>query len=157
MHRQALSLGLAFLLLVFGPSGCYWLRYEKLMQTHLSLLLAMAHKMVDLLEHQTPIPPAAMAEFTYPLVRARDFARIAAQRYQNRPSLQAFSRFLDTYEALVQEVDRLRLKTASSPPLTPLKGLIHTLHQKARKINHLLEEEKGQASFFPLSSAMPVR
>ena len=122
--------------------GCYWLQYNKLMQTHVTLLLAMAGKMTDLLESKEPIHAAAMAEFTYPLTRARDFARIAAKRYETLPSLQAFSHFLDTYGVLVQEMDRLRLQ-AISPPFTHFHQIVKALHQEAQQVTKLLAQKEG--------------
>jgi hypothetical protein len=123
--------------------GCYWLQYNKLMQTHITLLLAMADKMIDLLDSKEPIPAAAMAEFTYPLTRARDFTRIAAKRYRTRPSLKAFSHFLDTYSTLVQETDRLRLQTSTdSPPFVHFRQLVKTLRQEAQQVTRLLAQEE---------------
>ena len=123
--------------------GCYWLQYDKLMRTHVTLLLAMADKMIDLLEREEPIPATAMAEFTYPLTRARDFTRIAAKRYKTRPSLRAFSHFLDTYGAVVQEMDRLRLQTTRNPPsLTHFRQLLKTLQLEAQQVTSLLAQEE---------------
>ena len=124
--------------------GCYWLQYDKLMRTHVTLLLAMADKMIDLLERGEPISAAAMAEFTYPLTRARDFTRIAAKRYATRPSLRAFSHFLDTYGAVVQEMDRLRLQTTTnSLPLTHFRQLVKALQQEAQRVVRLLTQKGG--------------
>lgn len=133
------------LALFLGTSllGCYWLQYDKLMRTHVTLLLAMADKMTDLLEREEPIPATAMAEFTYPLARARDFTRIATKRYETRPSLRAFSHFLDTYGAVVREMDRLRLEaTKGSPPLTRFRQLVKTLRQEAQQVTKLLAQEE---------------
>src|SRR5713101_2211526 len=55
---------LIVLLLPLAIGGCYWLKYGKLMRTHIDLLVSMAKKMSDLLEdHQT----TSLEEFTYPL------------------------------------------------------------------------------------------
>lgn len=146
MRRHTLvsaGISLAFFL---GPSllGCYWLQYNKLMRTHVTLLLAMADKMTDLLERAEPIPPTATAEFTYPLTRARDFTRIAAKRYETRPSLRAFSHFLDTYGTVVQEMDRLRPETTRDPPsLAHFRQLVKTLRQEAQQVTSLLAQEEG--------------
>jgi hypothetical protein len=116
------------------------------MQTHVTLILAMADKMTDLLERKESAPAVAMAEFIYPLTRARDFTRIAAKRYEARPSLKAFSHFLDTYSALVKEMDRLRLQTTkASPPFTHFRQLVKALQQEAQQVTQLLDqEEKGK-------------
>ena len=100
---------LCSLVLVCSLGGCYWLKYEKLMHTHVELLLAMTDKMSRLLEDNETMTPTMMTEFLYPLERARDFVRIAAQRYPDRPSLSIFSQFLDIYERVVNETDRLRI------------------------------------------------
>ena len=139
----ATGISLALLLGTF-LLGCYWLQYNKLMRTHVTLLLAMADKMIDLLESGDPIPAAAMAEFIYPLTRARDFARIAAKLYETRPSLKAFSHFSDTYGVLVKEVDRLRLQTTNdSSPFTHFHQLVKALRQEARQVTSLLAQEEG--------------
>jgi hypothetical protein len=84
-------------------SGCYWSRYPELMETHLVLLEQYAAKLDSLARTEDGVPLEGWAEFTYPLERARDFARIAARRYAGRASLQSFRVVLDRYAALVDE------------------------------------------------------
>ena len=86
------------LILPWSLGGCYWLKYEKLMHTHIELMRAMTDKMSRLLEDKAAVTPSTLNEFLYPLERARDFSRIVAQHYAERPSLSAFNRLLDVYE-----------------------------------------------------------
>lgn len=89
--------------------GCYWIKYTKLMRTHVELLLAMTDKMGSFLEDDRAITPRMMNEFLYPLERARDFARIVKRFYEGRTSLQEFERLLDVYADLLEETERLRV------------------------------------------------
>ena len=141
---HTLVLAAAGLLVLAGTAwvGCYWLRYGDLARTHVSLLLSMADKMSDLLESGRRVAPEAMAEFTYPLARARDFARIAAKRYRGRRSLRAFSRLLGSYEALVQEMDRLRLSPVTPADLSRFRRLAGDLRLKAAAVTRALEDEQ---------------
>src|SRR5882724_8684162 len=85
-HRGA---AIAFVLAAVAlASGCYWSKYDKLVRTHVALLEAMADKIVEVTE--TDGAPASLAEYRYPLERARDFARIAGRRYAGRESLTGF-------------------------------------------------------------------
>lgn len=90
-------------------SGCYWIKYTKLMRTHVELLLDMTDKMGSFLEDGRAITPRMMNEFLYPLERARDFARIVKRFYEGRTSLQRFERLLDVYADLLEETERLRV------------------------------------------------
>lgn len=89
--------------------GCYWIKYTKLMRTHVELLLAMTDKMGSFLEDDRAMTPRMMNEFLYPLERARDFARIAERFYEGRTSLEQFERLLAVYADLLEETERLRV------------------------------------------------
>ena len=97
--------------LVVGVSlgGCYWIKYTKLMRTHVELLLAMTDKMGSFLEDDRAMTPRMMNEFLYPLERARDFVRIVRRFYEGRTSLEQFERLLDVYADLLEETERLRV------------------------------------------------
>ena len=97
--------------LVVGVSlgGCYWIKYTKLMRTHVELLLAMTDKMGSFLEDDRAMTPRMMNEFLYPLERARDFTRIVRRFYEGRTSLEQFERLLDVYADLLEETERLRV------------------------------------------------
>ena len=132
-------LSLLVLLLVLVLSGCYWLKYGRLMRTHIDLLLSMAKKMSDLLEDHQAITSPMMSEFSYPLERARDFARIAGQRYAERQSLQAFSHFLDAYAELLKETDRLRVLNGD---LTDFRARVTTLREQGAQVKAILADEE---------------
>ena len=89
--------------------GCYWIKYTKLMRTHVELLLAMTDKMGSFLEDDRAMTPRMMNEFLYPLERARDFVRIVKRFYEGRTSLEQFERLLAVYADLLEETERLRV------------------------------------------------
>ena len=91
------------LLAVGALGGCYWRQYPRLMETHLGLMIEFAEKLESLAEAGRVVPPERWGEFTYPLERARDFARIAAKRYPDRASLASFDRAVSVYGALVAD------------------------------------------------------
>lgn len=118
--------------------GCYWLKYEKLMRTHIQLMNAMTDKMNRLLEDNDPLTPTMMNEFLYPLERARDFSRIVARRYADRPSLAAFNQLLDQYQSLVTEADRLRVQPGS---LAHFRSQTQAVRDQAARAETLLDSE----------------
>ena len=126
------------LVLPCSLGGCYWLKYEKLMHTHIQLMRSMTDKMNRLLADNDPLTPAMMNEFLYPLERARDFSRIVAQRYADRPSLAAFNRLLDLYQSLVTEVDRLRVQPSS---LEYFRSQTQAVRDQATRVETLLTSE----------------
>ena len=89
--------------------GCYWIKYTKLMRTHVELLLAMTDKMGSFLEDDRAMTPRMMNEFLYPLERAQDFVRIVKRFYEGRASLAQFERLLAVYADLLEETERLRV------------------------------------------------
>ena len=97
------------LALGWGASGCYWVRYDALIRTHVNLLLAMARKL-DAVTAERGAPPADLAEYRYPLERARDFARIVGGRFAGRESLAALNTLGDDYEAVLSAAERLRVE-----------------------------------------------
>ena len=117
-NRQArpAAVLLAGVLLSGSLHGCYWLKYEKLMRTHVELMLSLSEKLTRRIEASAAasdagtFSPAMMNEFFYPLERARDFVRIVEPRYAGRDSLAAFTQMLERYERVVQEADRLRVQ-----------------------------------------------
>lgn len=87
-------------------AGCYWTKYDKLTRTHVQLLLSMAEKLAGVIG-EDGVPPASLAEYRYPLERARDFTRIVAPRFEGRPSLAAFRRLCDAYQDVLNATERL--------------------------------------------------
>ncbi len=96
------------LLALLVASACYWQKYDKLVRTHVELLGAMAEKMRDLVARDGRLEPAQMAEFRYPLERAKDFARIVQGRYGERESFILFSGYLARYAELLAQAEGLR-------------------------------------------------
>ena len=133
--RGSILLGLV---LQCSLGGCYWLKYEKLMHTHIQLMQAMTDKMNRILEDKDPLTPVMMNEFLYPLERARDFSRIVAQRYADRPSLAAFDQLLDRYQSLVTEADRLRVQPGS---LEHFRSQTQAVRDQAARVETLLASE----------------
>jgi hypothetical protein len=82
-----------------GLAGCYYRKYDPLVRTHVELMLALAAKRRDLAVREG-VPPNP-SEFSYPLERARDFARIVRDRFDERPSYRAFEAFLERYAAFL--------------------------------------------------------
>jgi hypothetical protein len=134
-RRNILLLAFLFPL---STSGCYWLKYGKLMRTHVELLLSMAQKMSDLLEDRRTITPTMMNEFSYPLDRARDFVRIVGQRYAERGSLQAFVEFLDTYTELVKETEQLRMQNEG---MDGFHDRLVALREQGAQVKAILKKE----------------
>lgn len=126
------------LILPCSLGGCYWLKYEKLVHTHIELMCAMTDKMNRILEDNDTLAPVMMNEFLYPLERARDFSRIVAQRYADRPSLTAFNQLLDVYESLVTEADRLRIQPGS---LDHFRSQTQAVRDQAARVETLLAAE----------------
>ncbi len=133
--RVSILLGLVLPCLL---GGCYWLKYEKLMRTHVQLMRSMTDKMNRLLEDNDVLTPTMMNEFLYPLERARDFARIVAQHYADRPSLAAFKQLLDRYQRLVTEVDRLRVQPGS---LASFRSQTQAVRDQAAQVEARLDAE----------------
>jgi len=99
---KVLSGALAMAILATAIS-CYWWRYGDVMRTHCRLLSDMAAKLCGTAA-RTRLPGPALAEYEYPLARARDFARIAAKRCPARRSLATFKRALRLYEVTLRDV-----------------------------------------------------
>jgi hypothetical protein len=124
---------------VAAAAGCYWLKYDRLARTHVDLLAAMAEKLGDVTRDHGR-PPAGLAEYRYPLERARDFTRIAARRFEGRASLAALRRLCADYEAALAAAERLR----AQPPGAGLAALAEALdgvRERAREARAALDRE----------------
>ena len=135
---------LAGVLLSGGLHGCYWLKYEKLMRTHVELMLSLSEKLTRRIEASAAasdagtLSPAMMNEFFYPLERARDFVRIVAPRYAGRDSLAAFTQMLERYERVVREADRLRVQPG---PLDDFHLFRQAFREQAVRVETVLAAE----------------
>lgn len=99
-------------------SGCFSRRYPRLMETHLEVLSLYAGKLLALAQDDRTVPAQDWGEFTYPLERARDFARVAEARYPERASLRSFLAVLDAYGGLVADPAILSAPDAASDVAT---------------------------------------
>ena len=135
---------LAGVLLSGGLHGCYWLKYEKLMRTHIELMLSLSEKLTRRIEASAAasdagaFSPAMMNEFFYPLERARDFVRIVEPRYAGRDSLAAFRQMLERYERVVREADRLRVQPG---PLDDFHLFRQAFREQAVRVETALASE----------------
>jgi hypothetical protein len=84
-------------------AGCFARRYPALMEKHLEVLSLYASKLSALAQDEHTVPAQDWGEFTYPLERAREFARVARARYPDRDSLREFEAALAAYAALVDD------------------------------------------------------
>ena len=126
---------LTFALLV-ALGGCYYLRYDPLVRTHVELMLAMAEKRRDLGAQNQP--NAGSAEFVYPLERARDFVRIVRDRFGDRQSFREFERFLARY------ADFLTLAAAPRADPELLTEEVKALRAAAERVVAALDQEKSR-------------
>ena len=100
---KALAARLVPALACIALVACYWSRYPEVMDTHLVVIAQFTRKVVALADDRRSVPIADWAEFVYPLGRARDFARVAAQRFPERASLASFDVVLERYGELVDD------------------------------------------------------
>ncbi len=137
----AVGRGLAVAVLLACATGCYWQRYPRLVETHLSVLLDFGRKLEALAIDRRPVAPERWGEFTYPLERARDFSRIAAKRYPGRESLLAFDQATGRYAELVADP---RLLDGPDAPVEVARRLA-ALREAAKRTRELLarEQESG--------------
>jgi len=96
------AVGLVLALASLLP-GCFAWRYPGLMERHLEVLGSYATKLEALAQDERTVRAQDWGEFTYPLERAREFARLGAARYPERASMRAFQRALDAYGALAAD------------------------------------------------------
>jgi hypothetical protein len=101
---------------IAGSTGCYWSKYDKLARTHVQLLLAMAEKL-DAVTREEGAPLSSLAEYRYPLERARDFLRIVSPRFGGRPSLAALARVCDAYQDVLRVAESVRSDAEGRGPM----------------------------------------
>jgi len=139
-ERRAALLALAAAGLLLA-AGCYWSKYDKLVRTHVALLLAMAGKIADVTEAEGP--PASLAEYRYPLERARDFARIAARRYAARESLRTFLAFCDDYEHVLAAAEATPARDGTGDSEAALAVARAALTAQASAVLAALDRERA--------------
>jgi hypothetical protein len=139
-RRRAAALALALAAAALA-SGCYWSKYDKLVRTHVALLQAMADKIVEVTEADGT--PASLAEYRYPLERARDFARIVGRRYAGRESLTAFLAFCDAYERILHLVEARSGRDGTSDDPAILAAARAALVAQAARVLAALDRERA--------------
>jgi hypothetical protein len=97
--------------------GCYWLRYQEMLSTHMEVMVSFANDGCDLLSLARSAPDrglsnADIARMRYPYTRASDLARVAHRRWPQRLSLQRFETLVETYGRLIEDLDRARVNGA---------------------------------------------
>jgi hypothetical protein len=98
-----LALAALSLVAALCASGCFSRRYPGLVERHLEVLGLYADKIEALAQDDRRVPAQDWGEFTYPLMRAREFVRVAESRDPDRASLPAFRAAVDAYDALVED------------------------------------------------------
>jgi hypothetical protein len=141
-RRAALSVVLFAAFALPALSGCYWRQYPRLMETHLSLLLDYGEKLRELAQDGEKVPPERWGEFTYPLERARDFARIARKRFPDRASLRDFDAAVERYAGLVADPRVLDGSDAAARVAAQFDGLRQSVETTRRT---LAREQAGNA------------
>ncbi len=116
-----------------AAGGCYWLRYDALARTHVDLLVSMVTKLQDVTAEGEA--PARMAEYRYPLDRARDFVRIVEGRFTDRASLQALRALCDAYERTLEE--------AAGGDASGLEAAAGVVRERAAAVVAALDREAG--------------
>lgn len=101
---------LAVVALLTVASGCYWLRYHDLLETHLGLMQGLANDAAEAIAAGDGLLQASDIErLRYPLDRARQFVAVSRRRSSQRASLERFESFVAAYAELVDELDRARV------------------------------------------------
>ena len=130
--RERIVRAVAVVVLVCS-AGCYFRKYDPLVRTHVELALAMAEKRVDYADQGAPPPNSA--EFTYPVERARDFARIVGGRFGERESYRELLAFLDRYEKLLARVESMDEKARATE--------LEELRAQGQAVTAALDREAG--------------
>jgi hypothetical protein len=126
------------LLAALAATGCFARRYPGLLEKHLEVLGLYAGKLQALAQDEHTVPAQDWGEFSYPLERAREFARVAESRYPDRASLKAFLAALDAYGALVADPAIL-----SGPDAGPtVAGKVAAFRTAAAAAHTALEKER---------------
>jgi len=92
------------ILLVVCAAGCLWRSYGTIMGVHLDVLTQTADKLHSVVVSGRGPTAEGMAEYVYPVQRAREFMRQFSSYSGNR-SYQQFGVLVNRYDAMVREVD----------------------------------------------------
>lgn len=122
---------------LLATSGCYLLRYEAVMDTHLTLMEQYSTKLQYMADNGLEVSGGDWVEFEYPGERAEEFHRIVEESFPERKSLQAFGETLVLYQALTGNPEILR----GADPATEVAVRREPLLEAIRKNRELLAAE----------------
>ena len=109
-----LAVAAFFALSLILTSGCYLVRYEAVMQTHLTLMEEYSTKLQYMADNRLEVSAADWVEFTYPGERAAEFLRIVGPRFEGQASLSSFQQSLILYQGLMASPDILTGQAAAA-------------------------------------------
>jgi hypothetical protein len=95
------------LIALLCAAGCIWRGYATIMAVHLDVLTQTAAKLGAVVQAGRGPTAADMAEYDYPLQRAREFLR-QFSNYAERRSYHQFGVLLDRYAEMVRAIDAAR-------------------------------------------------
>ena len=134
----------AALVLLVVLAACFWRTYGRAAATHADLLVALAHKGVDLVAGGR-FTAESMPELTYPLERAQAFA--ARWSGGAAPAwMPAFVDLLDRYRALVDALDRVRREAKGEAAGAALREPLARVDAAADRVRAALAKERGGAA-----------
>ncbi len=137
MTRARLYVALALTLV----AGCLWRGYATILNVHLDVLTQTADKLCGVVQAGKGPKAEDMAEYVYPLQRAREFQR-QFSNYRERRSYQDLDTLLDRYAALVRDVDAARAQGHDlQASVTRLTAERNALAQLAAQIRAELKNE----------------
>jgi hypothetical protein len=127
-------------------SGCFWRTYGRQAEAHADLLVAMAHKGVDLVASGR-LTAESLPELTYPLERAEAFAHTARTRSRDpRPrSLDALDALVARYREFVDAVDRTRREQTGDAARAALAEPLARVEAAAAAVRAALRAERLEA------------
>ena len=134
----------AALVLLVVLAACFWRTYGRAAATHADLLVALAHKGVDLVAGGR-FTAESMPELTYPLERGQAFVRTAEARSgEGRPaSLVALEDLLTRYQRFVDALDRVRRTESGADAERALAEPLHEV-EAARDAVHAALRSEGR-------------
>ena len=126
-------------------AGCFWRSYPRQAAAQAQLLMAMAHKEVDLVVGGQ-LTAENMPELTYPLERAGAFVKSATQRAGEAPpaSLVALRALCERYRVLLDTLDRVRRSERGEAALARLGVPLAEVDGAVAAVRRALAEEAAR-------------
>jgi len=135
----------AALVLLVVLAACFWRTYGRAAATHADLLVALAHKGVDLVAGGR-FTAESMPELTYPLERAQAFVRTAETRGgAPPPSLIALETLLVRYQHFLDALDQVRRADTGARAQAALAGPLREVEEAADEVRTALRAEGWRA------------